>query len=176
MVVYCLKHGEQVVYVGSSKYFPARLNQYKQDFKNKTKQCKLLKTWRALGWDEFEFVMLDDLDNTLEDDARLILEGDYIQKFDPPLNTFKRPKRTMPPSYYVEEWAKRNPEKRKENKSASFARWYAENGEARNQAKREARAKAGGPTEEQKRKQAIRYKRYQENKKYRDWLKDFVNL
>ena len=60
MVVYCLNQGEKVVYVGSTQYFPARLNQYKQDFKNKTKQSMLLKTWRALGWDAFEFIMLDD--------------------------------------------------------------------------------------------------------------------
>jgi hypothetical protein len=140
MVVYCLKQNDTVVYVGSTQYFPARLNTYKQEFYGGTKNTRLFKFWRPLGWEALKFEMLDDLDNKLSLEDRLTLEGEYIAKFDAPLNTFRNPIRKEKPSHYVMEWARKNPEKRAAQKKKDFAKWYAKNADKHNKQKRDNRA------------------------------------
>ncbi len=176
MVVYCLKQNDTVVYVGSTKCYQTRLKAYKNQFYGGIKNTRLFKFWRPLGWDALKFEIIDDLDDKLSLEDRLTLEGEYIAKFDAPLNTVRNPIRKEKPSHYTMEWRKKNPEKTAAQKKKTFAKWYATNGEERNRKKREARADRGGSTEDEKAKQKIRNKRYQDKVVLKRWLLEFKDI
>ena len=139
MVVYCIKHNEQVLYVGSTKQFSRRLNQYRQAMKNPEKHTPIIKYLVEHGFENMSFQFVDDHDNLLSDIDRLKLEGEYIKKLCPVLNVYKNPVRTEKKSYYTKIWADNNKEKVAAYKKKSFAKWYEKNADIRNKKKRDNR-------------------------------------